>query len=67
MTEKIRQIIEEAVRGFENEQEDPRILILGATKAGKSSLINAIFGRKLRPVKTTVHQQLVSLQRTNTR
>ena len=53
MTEKIQQIIEEAVRGFEEEQEDPRILILGATKAGKSSLINAIFGKKLRPVKTT--------------
>ena len=49
MNEKIRQIIEEAVRGFEDEQEDPRILILGATKAGKSSLINAIFDKKLRP------------------
>ena len=41
MTEKIRQIIEEAVRCFEEEQEDPRILIFGATKVGKSSLINA--------------------------
>lgn len=53
MTEKVQQIIEEAVGRFESEQEDPRILILGATKAGKSSLINAIFGEKLREVKTT--------------
>ena len=52
MTEKIQQIIEEAVGRFEEEQEDPRILILGATKAGKSSLINAIFGEKIREVKT---------------
>ncbi len=54
MTEKIQQIIEEAVRGFENEQEDPHILILGATKAGKSSLINAIFDKKLQAVEPTV-------------
>lgn len=53
MTEKIRQIIEEAVGRFEDEQEDPRILILGATGVGKSSLINAIFGRKLQAVNTT--------------
>ena len=53
MTEKIRRIIEEAVGRFEEEQEDPRILILGATGVGKSSLINAIFGENLREVKTT--------------
>ena len=52
MNEKIRQIIEEAVGRFENEQEDPCILILGATGVGKSSLINAIFGEKLRAVNT---------------
>ena len=53
MTEKIQQIIEEAVGRFEEEQEDTRLLILGATKAGKSSLINAIFDKKLQAVKTT--------------
>ena len=52
MTEKIQQIIEEAVGQFEEEQKDPRILVLGATGVGKSSLINAIFGEKLRAVNT---------------
>lgn len=52
MNEKIQQIIEEAVRRFEDEQEDPRIFILGATGVGKSSLINAIFGEKLQAVNT---------------
>ena len=52
MNEKIQQIIEEAVGRFEDEQEDPRILVLGATGVGKSSLINAIFGEKLQAVNT---------------
>lgn len=52
MTEKIQQIIEEAVGRFEDKQEDPRLLILGATGVGKSSLINAIFGEKIQVVNT---------------
>ncbi len=52
MDDKIKQIIKEAVQRFDNTQEDPRLLILGATGVGKSSLINAIFGEKLREVNT---------------
>ena len=54
MNDKIRRIVEQAVQSFENTQEDPRILILGATGVGKSSLINAIFGKKLQEVNTIV-------------
>ena len=54
MNDKIRQIIEQAVQSFENTQKDPRILILGATGVGKSSLINAIFGKKLQEVNPIV-------------
>ncbi len=49
MNDKIKQIIGEAVQRFDNTQEDPRLLILGATGVGKSSLINAIFGKELQP------------------
>ena len=52
MNDKIWQIIEQAVQSFENTQEDPRLLVLGATKVGKSSLINAIFDKKLQAVNT---------------
>ena len=53
MNDKIWQIIEQAVQSFENTQETPRLLVLGATKVGKSSLINAIFDKKLQAVNTT--------------
>ena len=52
MNDKIWQIIEQAVHSFENTQETPRLLVLGATKVGKSSLINAIFDEKLQAVNT---------------
>jgi small GTP-binding protein len=42
--------IREAVEKFYTEQEDPHFLVLGATGAGKSSLLNRVFGKVLHKV-----------------
>src|SRR3954469_7024697 len=49
-SKKEQEVIEAAVRKFSEEQKDPHFLVLGASGAGKSSLINRVFRADLHAV-----------------
>lgn len=52
INQKLHRKVQQAIDNLERESTDPRILITGATGAGKSSLINCIFGKKLQALNT---------------
>lgn len=49
-SKKEQEVVDEAVRKFNEEQKDPHFLVLGATGVGKSSLINRVFRADLHAV-----------------
>lgn len=51
LEEMIQNAIDEAISDFEKENEIPRFLVLGATGAGKSSLLNRVYRAELHPVR----------------
>jgi small GTP-binding protein len=52
MIPEIEAAVREVLNQYNRENREPRLLILGATGTGKSSLINAIFGTRIMDVKT---------------